>query len=274
MSDLPSARSRFRDRRPGFALPARLIASLLMLASACVAQEGDDYRQFTDKEGRRLEARIVQAELGSPKMKIEMRDGRQFDLDVVTLSLDDQQFVRDWLKRTPTALVSAAAATDFRLEVTLDKIEKRADSGKDDFYRYEVSDVSYRVSIKNLSRETLPPLTAEFRMIYREGIELIKVSSRSWSWSSVSEPKDTVFAGMEAVPGLPFNYAHTFDTGAMKVERIRGDGNLFVGEDETVGAMVRLVDEGGREYGLYRSSDPGIGAVTWPAQGKALPVAP
>ncbi|MEZ6091080.1 MAG: PQQ-binding-like beta-propeller repeat protein [Pirellulaceae bacterium] len=64
----------------------------------CVGQTAteEDYRSFTDRRGRTVEARIVQAQ--DDHVTIERRDGKQFRVLVSELSQADQAFVRERLQ--------------------------------------------------------------------------------------------------------------------------------------------------------------------------------
>ncbi len=79
--------------------------SLCLSLSLCGAVCADDtdlmqpseFRTFTDKNGQQIEARIISVSGDQRQLNLERRDGRTFDLVITLLSLDDQQFLNEWL---------------------------------------------------------------------------------------------------------------------------------------------------------------------------------
>lgn len=75
---------------------------LILLAfafSAVVAEEPQpsEYRLFTDKKDKQVEARILSITEDRKTMEMERRDGALFKMPITILRLGDQQFIRDWL---------------------------------------------------------------------------------------------------------------------------------------------------------------------------------
>ncbi|MFK5924246.1 MAG: hypothetical protein QM496_18875 [Verrucomicrobiota bacterium] len=59
-------------------------------------------REFTDSKGRKIEARIVSA---TPDGKIEiLRKGKKITVAVNIFSLDDQEYIRTWIKEHPDSI--------------------------------------------------------------------------------------------------------------------------------------------------------------------------
>jgi len=56
-----------------------------------------EFRAFTDKRGQQIEARILSISDDKRQLNLVRRDGRAFELAITLLSLDDQQFLNDWL---------------------------------------------------------------------------------------------------------------------------------------------------------------------------------
>lgn len=74
---------------------------LMVLASPTefgLSQE-NEYRVFTNKEGKTIDARVGAIAKDTRMVTIVMRDGRRFEIEGNSLSLDDQQFLKEWEAR-------------------------------------------------------------------------------------------------------------------------------------------------------------------------------
>ncbi len=60
-----------------------------------------EYHLFTDKKDQQIDARILSISDEMTEIRIERRDGQVFEIAATVLSLDDQQFIRDWLYPKP-----------------------------------------------------------------------------------------------------------------------------------------------------------------------------
>ena len=80
------------------------------VGSVVSAQEVN-YHAFTDKKGQAIEASLLSISPDMQTAKIRRRDNREFDLTIVTLSLDDQQYIKTWLAENPIQ-------TKFNLDVS------------------------------------------------------------------------------------------------------------------------------------------------------------
>ena len=75
--------------------------SFSSLATAANTPEPSGFHFFADKRGQQIEAQLVSIDPDRRNVQIRRRDGQLFDLQVTLLSLDDQQFVREWLFPKP-----------------------------------------------------------------------------------------------------------------------------------------------------------------------------
>lgn len=85
--------------RPFF-IPLALIG---VMVEFVLAEEPSEFRFFTDKRDQQIEARILSISEDERSMTLERKDGNVFEMAITVLSLDDQQFLREWL--TPPPLV-------------------------------------------------------------------------------------------------------------------------------------------------------------------------
>mgnify|MGYP002378543077 CR=1 FL=1 len=74
--------------------------SLLLMVAAMspgFSQEEGGFHVFTDKKGKTISAKILSVDDSRRMAEIEREDGRTFSIEITTFSLEDQQFLRDWL---------------------------------------------------------------------------------------------------------------------------------------------------------------------------------
>ncbi len=76
---------------------SRLILLLVLLPvylPTAFAQSASEYRTFTSTDGRQIEAKPVSA--SDEAVKIELKDGRSFDLPLSRLTTEDQEWIAGW----------------------------------------------------------------------------------------------------------------------------------------------------------------------------------
>lgn len=67
--------------------------SLLALANAS-AQLAEEYRMWTNTSGKQIEATLVAVDAAAKTLKIKMKDGREFDVPIATLSPADFEYAK------------------------------------------------------------------------------------------------------------------------------------------------------------------------------------
>ena len=85
-----------------------LLWTILGIAAGSVQaadREPSEFRMFTDKRNKQIEARILSISDDHREMELERRDGAVFKTAITILSIEDQIFLRDWLEKgnTPPA---------------------------------------------------------------------------------------------------------------------------------------------------------------------------
>lgn len=84
-----------------------LLASLAQFAvSGALAQLAEEYRMWTNTSGKTVEATLVAVDAVAKTLKIKMKDGREFDVPIATLSPADFEYAK-----TRYAAMQAAPAT-------------------------------------------------------------------------------------------------------------------------------------------------------------------
>jgi len=112
------------------------IFQLLGLAAlAALSLSGIEAKQFEDKFGRVMVAELV-SHTGADGniVKIE-KDGKKMDVKIDVFSEKDQQFIRDWMKKTPPTLAYA-----FRVEAEKKKRSEATKSSRSYFSSSKTED--------------------------------------------------------------------------------------------------------------------------------------
>ena len=71
----------------------------LTLSKTLISQ--DAYHTFTNKKGQEIEAQLVSITPDLKRANIKMKGRNEVPVEILTLSLDDQQFIKNWLKNNP-----------------------------------------------------------------------------------------------------------------------------------------------------------------------------
>lgn len=100
-------------------LPLPILAILLLFATIATRGQESEFRTFSNSDGKKIEAKAIS--VSGENIKIEMRDGRKFDLPIAKLSPADREWIDSWKE-------SAAADYVPELRISFDeKVEKSND---------------------------------------------------------------------------------------------------------------------------------------------------
>ncbi len=88
---------------PSVAIVSLIVICFLSSTLAAFSQDGSEFRQFTSTDGKTIEAKAISLSGGT--IKIEMKNGRTFDLPVARLSPEDQQWIGEWNRKMAGAFV-------------------------------------------------------------------------------------------------------------------------------------------------------------------------
>jgi len=244
-----------------------LFDTLLVAVAGCYfacpgAASGQDreFRSFTNKDGQVVEAKVISVSSDRTRLRGELRNGREFEMAINLLSLDDQQFLQRWLKENP-----AVSTTTFQLDVTFEKKEETIERKRDDYYRFTVRSVTYEVAVRNKTREPLPGGWVEYAMIHKDGLDIAR-SDAGIPITYIEElnPERKIISGRSKLPdSLAFNFSHEFTTEAISTDMVEVDGNGRFDSDEVLGVLARVSDGRGQVIGIFRSNESGMRDITW-----------
>lgn len=234
------------------------------------AQDGA-FHEFANKDGQVIDARITRVTPDWKTMTIQMRDGRSFEMQVNVLTLDDQQWVKEWIGANPEA-----TAVKFELDVIFEKKEDTTERERDDYYRYTIKDVTYTISVRNKSRADLVGAKVEYAIIFEDAVRIYRndlTGDPDYFRDDDNPDEELIKGSSEVTTTLAYNHVHEFITKPAKEETVNGDGGTTYGEDRIIGALVRVLDRDGAVIGEYKSGETSMRDRTWEKTVGAGPLA-
>ncbi|MCB1079753.1 MAG: hypothetical protein KDM64_18190, partial [Verrucomicrobiae bacterium] len=185
------------------------------------------WHRFHDKEGNEIEARAVSVSSDLKTVQIYRRDGRSFDLTVTRLSLDDQQYLREWILAESTNDASKA-----RFRVSLNRKEKPLAKEKLSTpireALWETSELSYGIEVTNQSSTSVANLQLEYAILMEDHVDVKPApeptdpdqaadepDAVAQRWRAVPEGSVRYHKGKIPLPLLAFNRPHPLEIGTL-----------------------------------------------------------
>lgn len=251
------------ERKPTFwRLFGICLVSLVSCPDSSWSQAGidDDFRTFTDKQGREVTARVISISDDRKVLTMAGQGGESYELTIVKLCLDDQQYLKEWLSDRPTM-------SNFRIRVEIEKVRgkttERSRSGDD---RFETEFPAFKIQIGNLSRSTLKSPVVEYLIAKRDRVETHRVGGRLLARNTfVQDSPPEVIWKEKKLEDLAFNREVEFVTDFVEIDQVYNKGSKPDAEDILIGLILRVRDSWGNLIGEYTSSDPRIVGKEWTA---------
>ncbi len=131
---------------------------ILFLVISSIQSYGLDLEElhlFTDKKGNQITANLLKIAEDRRTAKIRREDGIEFSLEIVLFSLDDQQYIKDWMAVDKIASSNQPKASEFHLDIKVVHKESASAKHSNGSLELESKPHFFDVSISNTSRETL-----------------------------------------------------------------------------------------------------------------------
>jgi len=224
-----------------------------------------EVRLFTNKEGQKIEASMV-AVGGSMRTVTIQRpsDDRRFDLEITALSLDDQQYIKDWLRRQPAPeldqLNIRLEGQPFLTEASREKFEDRIYGGSG-----TRSKVGYQFNINNLSREPLLDCHLEYVVLLQDQVE-IRVSDpddEAAPWRLRKDGPVIYRSGDISLAPLKYNTEFSVASATIAHEQIRAGSAGSRAEDKVLGVLARLTSADGTLLAEFSDIDNRLSHLNW-----------
>lgn len=256
----------------------RTFVALVLSAQVvfCAVAQEKEYHSFTDKKGQSIEAALVSIGPKRKKVKIQRKDGRHFEIAILTLSLDDQLYIRDWLKKTPNS-------SRFKLEINVTRHQEGTERVEVPNYdlKWVTDRVAMEIKVHNLSRADLKGAVMEYYFLIEQGVRsqpYDEATSKQYGvaeWWYPNEPADLpkrerkkyekpllVKHGKVKLKDLAYNYSAVTRTDIIPLRAIEGSASAS-GRDAVLGVIVKVSTADGKEISVYRSSDHKALKASW-----------
>ncbi|WP_372798468.1 hypothetical protein [Pontiella sp.] len=129
----------------------KLMITALLFGLAC-AGLADEYRTFTDKEGREIRAKIVKSDARSGKVTLLRDNGKRATVPAQVFSDDDVAYIREW-----------SAASQFQMnskfKIKVDEEKKKLGDNK--------TALAYEVELTNNSNMPLEDVRVDYAIFVR-----------------------------------------------------------------------------------------------------------
>ena len=192
-------------------------------------------------------------------MKIRREDGLEFDSEINALSLDDQQFVKNWLENRPENV-------DFRLEIAIDRKSVETEKIDSESLRFETKSNRYEITVRNLSRETLESARMEYVVVWQDGTTIHETDEGVPTYDRVKEgvePPMVRVEGGKRLDPIPFNRDLVIETVPFDLEKVSYTEGQVLYADEPIGAVVRVLTSSGILLMEEKVGDARITEMSW-----------
>lgn len=216
-------------------MKTHLIASLCLLAVVPVLPA----HEFTDSQGRKLDAEIIAAAGGQVMLK-RVTDGRTFNVAASSFIAADQKIISNW----------ADANTKYSFDVTYTKKKLNQTRTKRGAVTHEEETWIYKISIKNRQPTAVGDLRVDYWCFRREDSGKGKGAARIET------------SGSSKVAMVAGSGTATLDTTEIILhkEELAGgyywaNGDSAIQSDGMGGLAVRIFDKNGREVMKWATKD-------------------
>lgn len=207
-------------------------------------------RTFTDTQGRKLNAELIDATL--THAKIRRTDGQIFDLKLETLCDADRAYVVAWSQRR-------AAQAPVALRIATSQFKQTAKREQSIAALSRTEDAGYVVTVHNDSRTALENVRAEYRIYMlddRHGAKKSEMALKNRSGSeriALLQPKAAVDFKTETL---------TLQRYELKADWVYVDGAKKKVADQLAGIWLKVYRADGTQIGEYASSES-LKKETW-----------
>ncbi|NOY00841.1 MAG: hypothetical protein GXP30_14090, partial [Verrucomicrobia bacterium] len=240
------------------------------------------YHVFTDKKGQTIEAALLSINPDKSKIGIERRDGRKFEIPILSLSLDDQQFIKNWLEGNPIK-------SDHNLEVSFIKHQEsteRTAVPNSGGLKWVEDTSTIEIKIKNRSRIDLKGASLHYYIIIEQGVNATVMAPESqqsygvkeWWYPNapdvpikrkkgkkLKEKKPLwVIHGQSKIDDLAYNFSMEVQSSPFPLREISQSGASGANpKDVILGTIAKITDKDGKEIILTRSTENGLMKRGW-----------
>ncbi len=224
-----------------------------------------DHRTFTNKQGVKIEAKIIAVGGSMRTVSIERPDGRRFEIEIIGLSLDDQQFLKEWLDQQPTPVpaslsIRIEAAATFT-ELSRERFDDRIYGGSGTHNEFQ-----YQFSILHQGRQPLVGVRLEYVLMLHDLVSIRPTAddeSETVRWRGRDQGPVVYRSGSIPLEPMKYNTAQHVSTPALPYEAVRGGSAGNSPHDIPIGVVARLLAKDGTVLAEYSAIDHDYPQITW-----------
>ena len=233
-----------------------------LVLGLCAFGRAEEYRVFTDKQGRLSEARIIKVDPRTDKVTVERNDHRRVTVPSSTFSAADQEYIKEWF-------AAQAFLSNSRLRVAVEKKKGKAE-GKSPTKRAKPP-CHYEVSFDNRSGGSLAGIRVEYCMyvvtdFYDGRDDEVKVEHGAFNAFNLGNRKQKLMETKTVKPYRYYNEQIEYGVGYFSIEDDKSYNKTH--EESLEGIRVRLYmkTKSGREF-MREICEPGSaeGKFGWEA---------
>ena len=141
----------------------RIWMTLLALGFCTGLASADEFRIFSDPQGRAIEAKIVKFDSVKGKIQVERKDGQRVWVQPEQFSKDDQAYIKEWISADQVLSETNLRVTfkKVKIESYNDKKDSGGSTAQYNFSKGEV--VQYEITLSNRSKLPVTDLKLESR---------------------------------------------------------------------------------------------------------------
>lgn len=237
---------------------AIVVAATLLVAARGSATEGE-LHLFTSKSGQQISAVLLDVSEDRRLMTIRRDDGQQFQTEILSLSLEDQHYIRDWMNSRP---VSTNFAVDLGIQRKQGNTQRRSVTGS---LTLESRTFEYEIVVGNRSRETLSGARLEYAVVLDDQVTPIESPGGDLAYSLFRRDESNlvrIAAEVDLEP-IAFNREATVVTHPAPVHLLRYASSGVFREDELLGVQVRLLAADGSVIAEGSSGTSALERLEW-----------
>ncbi len=229
-----------------------IIFSLLFLSAiGNAADQADEskFRKFTDALGESYNLKLLSHKGDGTTVRVQREDGREFNAPLQNFCAKDQEYVQQWMSKTPPEIQYSLG-----YEFDRDKVGRSySDYG---YKRVDKSNVAYTITITNKSRVEVGPLVLKYRLYVSNMTEgyLYHYDAGMLVFGEELKPKET----------LKYSESMTVTTQPVKLDKVQYDYySRARAKDAVLGILLRVYDSYGRLIDEVRSKESSARSLKW-----------
>lgn len=215
----------------------------------------DSTMMLRNGAGQEIKAKLLSAH--GDQVRIErVDDGRVFMVHIDAFDEYSGERIRSWIDRDPEAVEFSLAFTATKNLVNSSTFMS---AGRD----FKFAEWSYRVTVRNLTRNMLSGAQLEYRLVFDDNVEIVRTVVGPGKGANQQEGQ------LVDLPEMVFNDEIEFDTPPIALhayEYAPQRGEREYSRDTLKGIWIRVL-RNGRIIGEYQSS-PSMGSLSWDNEDK------